>query len=319
MKFDVIIGNPPYQLKTEGYGAQAKPIYHLFVEHAKELAPKHICMIIPARWFAGGMGLDQFRETMLADPQISDIVDYPNSADCFPDVEIKGGVCYFLWTKGRTGDCNIHTIMNGKESTATRKLNQHTVFVRFNEGISVVDSVQKKKHALIVNNIQGLNAFGLETNFDGGTDIRTKTTLRLYGKKTKAYVERATITKGENLIDKYKVLMPKATEGSGLFPNKILAKPIVTDKASVCTMTYIVLGAFNTKAEAENFAGFVSTRFVRFLVGLVKNTQDLTKEKFQFVPQMDMSQLWYDERLYAYFDITPEGREFIESMIKEMK
>jgi site-specific DNA-methyltransferase (adenine-specific) len=317
MKFDVIIGNPPYQLKDGegGKGSSASPLYHLFVENAKQLNPKYISMIIPSRWFAGGKGLDEFRKSMLNDKRLSHLIDYPNASECFPDVEIAGGVCYFLWNSKYNGQCSITTHLGKESDTVTRALNTYDTFIRFNKAISIVQKVIIKKLPNFSNQVMSGNPFGLCTYIkpDKTGDIT------LYARKSVGKYTKAQISKNERLIPLWKVIMTKAYGGGSAVPNKIIGAPIVAGPNSACTETYLVVGAYINDYEAKNLKAYIETKFFRFMLSLKKNTQDVNQGKFQFVPQMDMTQLWDDEKLYAYFDITPEEREFIESMIKEMK
>jgi site-specific DNA-methyltransferase (adenine-specific) len=316
MKFDVIIGNPPYQLIDGGYGASAKPLYHLFVENAKQLNPKYISMIIPSRWFAGGKGLDEFRKSMLNDKRLSHLIDYPNASDCFPNVEIKGGVCYFLWDAKHDGPCSVVTKVGNESDIANRKLNAFDTFIRFNKAISIVDKIIKQNLPSFESLVLARKPFGL------ATDIKPEKTgdVKIYAQKAVGHYDSTRVDKNKQLIKKWKVIAPNAGEGAGgVFPNKVIGSPLISEPQSICTETYIIVGHYDTEAEAKNLQIYIKTKFVRFLIMLKKNTQHLTKERFTFVPQMDMTQLWDDEKLYAYFDITPEEREFIESMIKEMK
>lgn len=319
MKFDVIVGNPPYQLNTAGHGAQAAPIYQYFVQQAKKLNPRYMAFIIPSRWFAGGMGLNQFRDEMLNDRHIKKLVDYPNASDCFPGVEIKGGVMYFIRDKEYNGDCEISTIIDDKEyDSMKRPLNEYDTFIRWNSSIPILRKVAKRHEATINDKISGLNPFNLATNFEKFDQVNNPDKVKIYLNKNKGFVDRSLVQKSTELIDKYKVFLPKASEGSGVFPNAILGKPIVAEPPSCCTMTYLIVNSFNNRTEADNLAKYIKTRFFRFLVMLKKNTQDTTKEKFAFVPDLPMDQEWTDEKLYERYDITPNEQEFIESMVKEM-
>lgn len=319
MKFDVIIGNPPYQLNDGGHGASASPLYHKFVEQAKNMNPKYICMIIPSRWFAGGKGLDSFREEMLNDRKIKELVDYPNASECFPGVEIKGGVCYFLWDKNHNDDCNITTITNAKTlPSMKRALNENDVFVRFNEAISILNKVKEKNEITLDTQVSSRKPFGLATNFKDYYKTNIGDTYKLYGNKFIGYVLPKYITKNSDWIDKYKVLTPNAGDGSGAYPIVVTGKPLISEPNSLCTETYIVVGLFDNESEAKNLELFLKTKFTRFLISLKKNTQHLTKDRFSFVPKLDMNITWTDEKLYKKYDLNKEEIEFIESMIKEM-
>lgn len=321
MKFDVIIGNPPYQLNDGGgTGSSAMPIYQKFIETAIELEPKYISMIIPSRWFAGGKGLDEFRSRMLSDKRMKVLVDYPNAEDCFPGVEIKGGVCYFLWDSAHKGDCKVISMMDGNiVSEATRPLNEYDVFVRFNESIGILNKIRAKNESTLDKKVSSRKPFGLESNFK---DIKLSKELdyelKVYAIGKVGFVKAADIKNNHNIIDRYKVLLAKASEGKGTYPNNILGKPIVAEPNSCCTETYLVINTFESQLEAENLAKYIKTRFFRFLVSLKKNTQNTSKDRFSFVPDLDMSQEWTDEKLYQRYDITEEEQQFIESIVKPM-
>lgn len=320
MKFDVIVGNPPYQLNTGGHGAQAAPIYHLFIEQAKKLKPHYMAFIIPSRWFAGGMGLGKFREAMLRDRHISKIVDYPNAGDCFPGVEIKGGVNYFIWDSEYDGDCNLVTIVGDEQvSSMDRKLDEYDTFIRWNEAIPILKKVQAFHEETLSSIMSGLDPFRLPTNFSNFDNIDNPDKIRIYANKKTGFVKSTLIGKGVDYINSYKVLLAKAAEGGGTFPNQIIGKPILATPPSCCTMTYFVAGSFNTETQAQNLSRYLKTRFVRFLISLRKNTQDVNREKFLFVPLLNMNQEWTDEKLYERYNIDQEEQAFIKRMVKEMK
>lgn len=319
MKFDVIIGNPPYQLKDKGFGASAMPIYQKFIEKAIEYNPSYISMIIPSRWFAGGKGLDTFRENMLSDRRLKVLVDYPNAEECFPGVEVKGGVCYFLWDARHSGECEVVSMLNGEEmSRVRRKLDEYDVFIRFNESIDILNKVRAKKEATLERKVSSRKPFGLATNFENFKLKKFKDSLKLFANKKIGWVERNKIRANEQWIKKYKVLLTRAYGAGSGYPHQITNKPIVAGPKTVCTETYLVIDVFNDKEKAENMAEYIKTRFFRFLVSLKKNTQDNPRETFSFVPDLDMSQKWTDKKLYKRYGITEEEQKFIESIVREM-
>lgn len=319
MKFDVIIGNPPYQLNDGGHGASASPLYHKFVEQAKNMNPKYICMIIPSRWFAGGKGLDSFREEMLNDKRIKELVDYPNASECFPGVEIKGGVCYFLWDKNHNDDCNITTITNGETlPSMKRALNENDVFVRFNEAISILNKVKEKNEITLDTQVSSHKPFGLRGFFKDYKKNEFENSIKLYGNKFIGYVKKEQLLTNISWITKFKVLTPRAGDGSGVYPIQVTGKPICVDNRSACTETYLVCGLFEDEISSLNFQKYLKTKFVRFLISLKKPTQQMSKSVFSFVPKLDMNITWTDKKLYKKYELTKEEIEFIESMIKEM-
>lgn len=318
MKFDVIIGNPPYQQNDGGHGASAKPLYHLFVQNAINLNPKYLSFIIPSRWFAGGKGLSKFRSQMLNDKRVKKLVDFSNSKDCFPNVNIAGGVCYFLWTKNYNGDCLFINKSRTEENAKQRKLDQFKPFIiRQNKSISILEKITIFNYPNLSEKISSTNPFGLPTNFKNYTNNKIDT-YSIYGNKVVSYVEKKEVVKKHESLNKWKVIISKAYGVSGEYPISVLGKPIVIDKNSVCTATYLVAGFFETEKEALNFEFYLKQKFTRFLIGLVKNTQDMTKEKACFVPDLNMEETWDDNKLYKHFNLSKEEIEYIEQVIKKM-
>ncbi|MBN1972581.1 MAG: Eco57I restriction-modification methylase domain-containing protein [Sedimentisphaerales bacterium] len=318
MKFDVIIGNPPYQLSDAGESTGSSPIYNIFIEQAKKLNPRFLTMIIPSRWFAGGKGLDHFRDTMLKDRRISRLVDYPIASDVFPGVKVIGGVCYFLWERDYNGTCQITTCMNGLEDTMDRFMDQFDTFVRFNKAIPILEKVQSKKYPSMSEQVSRQKPFGLRT-FVRPTG---KGTVKLYANKIVGKIEKSSIINGKDILDLWKVLISRGYGEGGEardYPRMIIGKPIVAPPLSACTETYLVAGAYKKEAEAQNLATYLRTKFLRFLIGLLKNTQDTTKERFSFVPLLPMTKIWTDKELYKHFGLSEEEIAFIESLIRPME
>jgi site-specific DNA-methyltransferase (adenine-specific) len=317
MKFDVIIGNPPYQLDTGGVGRQATPIYPAFVLQAKKLRPRFLTMIIPSRWFAGGMGLDKFRDQLLNDKRIRHLVDYPIASDVFPGVRIIGGICYFLWDRDYEGPCSVTTVMGNLEDTMSRELNQYDTFVRFNKAISILERVLAKNLPSLSTQVSGAQPFGLPTTYRP----TGRGQVTLYANRCIGKIERSSVRAGKDIIDSWKVLISLGYGEGGEtreYPRMIIGRPIIAAPPSACTMTYLVAGAFKTETEAANFASYLRTRFLRFLVGLRKNTQHVTKNRFAFAPILPMNESWTDEKLYAHFGLTKDEIAFIESMVRPM-
>ncbi len=318
MKFDVIVGNPPYQLDTGGVGRQAKPIYQKFVQQAKKLNPRFLTMIIPSRWFAGGMGLGDFREEMLNDKCISRLVDFPIASDVFPGVRVIGGICYFLWEKEYQGKCTVTTYLNNIEDTTSRFLNQHDIFVRFNKAIPILEKIQKKNYSPLSEQVSGVQPFGLPT------PVRPsgKGEITLYANNSMGNIEKDTIPSGIEMLYFWKVLIGMAYGEGGEsrgYPRMILGKPIVAPPPSACTMTYLVAGIYERETEANNLACYLRTKFLRFLVGLRKNTQHISKGRFTFVPSVSMKKKWTDEELNTHFRLTKDEIAFIEAMVRPME
>lgn len=322
MKFDVIVGNPPYQITTAGdeNGAQAKPLYHLFVEQAQKLNPKYLSMIIPSRWFAGGWGLDDFRKNMLSDRRIKELHDFPTSSDCFPGVEIKGGVCYFLWEKDYNGTATFYTHFGGEiKSKAERFLKEENcdTLIRINEAIPILKKVRLLKETTFENIVSTKKPFGFTTNYKG-SKTKFSNSVKLYGNKRIEFVERSKIQRNIDVVNKYKVFISKAYGAGETFPHQIINIPIVAGPNSCCTETYLLVGSYKTKTEAENVAKYMSTKFFRFLVLLIKNTQDSMKKVYSFVPLQDFSQTWNDENLYKKYGLSKDEVALIEDMIRPM-
>lgn len=317
MNFDVIIGNPPYQLSDSGFGISAKPIYDKFILQAKCLNPRYISIIVPARWFAGGKGLDEFRDGMLHDARLRVIHDYPQAYECFPGVQIKGGVCYFLWDRDNSGLCTVVTHKDGKEyPPQTRPLLEEGCdsFIRYNEAIPILHKVSSKKESIIMPLVSSRQPFGLSTTFHG----KITGDLMLYENQGISHVDIAEIDKNIEVINKYKVFIPRASSGSDVLPHPILGKPFVGEPGSVCTETYMFIGPFNSKLECENVISYIKTKFFRFLVMLKKVTQDTTRSVYSLVPIQDFSHPWTDEMLYKKYNLTEDEIAFIESMIRPM-
>jgi len=320
MKFDVIIGNPPYQLSDGGFGRSASPIYQNFVHQAKKLEPRYLTMIIPARWFAGGKGLDAFREEMLHDNRISEIHDFPDSSDVFPGVQIKGGICYFLWNKDKEGMCNVFSYDKGKLiSRMKRPLLEpgSETFIRYNEAISIIKKVTKKGEKSLKNQISPRKPFGLPTTYKGKTELFNDA-IKVYQNGGYGFIALEEIKQNHEMINKYKVFLPPLGSGSDSFPHPILGKPFIGEPNSVCTETYLVAGTFDNKIEATNLAKYITTKFLRFLVLLNKPTQHATSKVYEFVPIQDFKEKWSDERLYKKYNLNKAEIEFIESMIRPM-
>ena len=329
MKFDVIIGNPPYQLnigvEKENY---AVPIYHKFIEQAKKLNPRFLTMIIPARWYAGGRGLEEFREQMLHDDRLRVIHDFPDAGDVFPGVQIKAGVCYFLWDRDNHGDCSVTTHLNGDEiGPVERPLLEkgNDTFIRYNQAISIIKKVYNPSEKSFSELVSPQTPFGIVTSYKGTERPQSRTDVKMYisgnDKKFKGkafYAPYSMITKGHEMIPWHKIYINMAGSGSDSFPHQILGKPFYGEPDTICNQSYLVIGPFANKQECENAMSYIATKFFRFMVLQKKNAQHAMRGVYQLVPMQDFSKPWTDEELYEKYRISDSEIAFIDSMIKPM-
>ena len=328
MKFDVIIGNPPYQLSDGGgTGSSAMPIYQKFVSTAIKLNPNYLTMIIPSRWFTGGKGLDDFRAEMISDRHIKVLHDFCESKDCFPGVSIEGGVCYFLRDKAYDGKCQVYTHQqNGNVFASERFLDAgkgFDIFIRDELALKIVEKVLDFNCDSFSDYVQSRNVFLLSNNDDMNSK-ETKKSLRVFGrfdnKRGYKYIDAERLKKGHEFINKYKIFISKADGAAGQIgnpiPARIIGRPEFGELNDVCTETFLVIGPFSSKNIVENILSYMKTKIFRFLVGARKN-KNMTQDTYKYVPIVDFNKKWDDEMLYSHFELSPEEIEYIEEMISE--
>jgi site-specific DNA-methyltransferase (adenine-specific) len=320
MKFDVIIGNPPYQLNDGGYGRSAKPLYHKFIQQAKKLNPKYLTMIIPDRWFAGGKGLNDFRDEMLNDKRFRKIVDFTSSSYVFPGTDVPGGVCYFLWDNSYQGETEIE-IRNGNQvDISKRYLNEFNSIIRYSTAAEIIKKVRNSCNSFMSEQVSSRKPFGLATN--AKPKIKGDLKLKYYG----GYGNYPSnlIDVGNELIPLWKVITSKTSYDHAGQPDKegkrrVFSTLEILKPNAICTETYIVVGSYKTKNECSNLLNYLKTKFTRFLVSQLSFSQDITKDRFAFVPTQDFSKIWTDEKLYKKYGFTAKEIAFIESTIRPME
>lgn len=345
MKFDVIIGNPPYQLGDSGAFASAKPIYHYFVEKSKKLNPRHLVMVIPSRWFAGGKGLDSFRKNMLEDPRISELHDFPIGADCFPGTRIAGGVCYFVWNRDKKSDCLVCS-HKGDEITSkmVRPLLEDgaETFIRLNEAVTILRKVAAKKETSFSTIVSARKPFGLPSDFFANPSkynlpgiyedelINGITIVGTYKYKTvNRYVQKNyPFPQGKELLSQYKVYVSQVLD-NGFDWTKERLSPFIGEKDSACTETFLTVGGYDNRETAEHVMSYMNTKFFHILMFLKKVSHHVTSKVYEFVPMQDFSSNseidWnksvpdIDKQLYTKYGLSDDEITFIETMICPME
>jgi site-specific DNA-methyltransferase (adenine-specific) len=322
MKFDVVVGNPPYQLGSDG-GTRDIPIYNRFVDQARKLNPSHLVMIIPSRWMASGLGLKEFRSSMLNDKRLSQLVDMPVASEVFPGVEIKGGVCYFLWQKDHYGPCEVTLSRNGQShGPEKRDLSEFDVLVRDARSVEILRKVLAHEEVPINEILSADKEFGMTSNFSEFVETPFPDAIPLYyirnGKRAIGYIARDRIMKSANLADTWKVLVPKAgSDGGQRIPDPVIGTTLIAPSPSVCTQSYLFFYVDSLQA-ANSIAAYLSTRFARFLISLRKITQDATWATYTWVPTQAWDRTWTDAELYRKYDLSGEEVSHIERMIARM-
>ena len=329
MKFDVIIGNPPYQLSdgggmvSENSSGSSIPIYNKFVEVAKSINPNYLVMIIPAKWYSGGRNLEKFRENMLTDRHIKTLVDIEDSRNCFENVDIAGGICYFLWDRNYASIyTNVVNLSKGMKSENIRELDELKFFIRNVRAADIVKKVVRKKEESLDSRVLSSRPFGLRSNEVG--DINAfEDCIKLYGSTGLTYISKGRVKNNKDVIDTWKVIVSKAAnERAGqtykIGKRRVLSKALILPPGTVCTESYLVLDTFDSPKEAENLLSYVKTNFFRFLLSTVLMTQNIAKDKFCFIPIQNYSEIWTDEKLCDKYGLTEDEVEYINSEIREM-
>lgn len=331
MIFDVIIGNPPYQLETGGgsekqvAATQAKPIYHQFVEQAKKLNPKYITMIIPARWYNGGIGLEDFRHSMLSEHHISHLVDYSNSKDCFTGVDIAGGICYFLWERDSVyPTCEVRNLIGKETNVAERSLDEFgDMFIRSNEAISIIKKITSKTDKFISSKALPIDAFGFPSKARGSSE-KSDDSIKLIHSQGAGYVSRNEVKKNSDLIDKYKVIIGILVPCNGevgidpIKGYKSITTPRILDPGEIPTFSYLVINCFDTEDEAVNFQRYMLCKLPRFMMRVTYSSMHIARNNFMFVPDLDFNVAWTDEMLYDYFELNDSERDLINKTMRQM-
>ena len=319
MKFDVIIGNPPYQLSDGGFGKSASPIYQKFVHQAKKLEPRYLTMIIPSRWYGGGKGLDDFRKEMLVDNRIRKLVDFEDSNEIFPGVDVAGGVCYFLWERDNKGLCEITNRYKGTDIVSERKLDEFEILIRQSQAVSIVRKVLSKNEKMMNKQVSAYKPFGLRTF------VKPQQTgdIVLYWQKGTGPYSRKDITVGVEMIDKWKVICSRSAHEHAGNPDvdgmrRVISRTAILPPGTICTETYLVIGSFSTEEQAKNLLVYMKTRFFRFLMSLLMYSHGITKDTFSFIPILDMNSKVTEAELYNRYELSTSEIAYIESRIRPM-
>lgn len=334
MKFNAVVGNPPYQIMDGGgTGSSATPIYNKFVDLAKLLNPNNVSMIIPAKWYTGGKGLDEFRANMLNDKQLIKLFDYEDSRDCFPTVDIAGGVCYFLWNKGSDNKCVVTSILGSFRNESTRYLNEHDTFIRNQKVLDIINKVKSQTFTgFLSQTVYSRKPFGIRS-FQRGFPAKPGRNISLFGSDGITYMEEKDVPQNKEIVDKWKVIMSKAsaehagqTDANGR--KRIVSRLEVLPPYTICTESYLLLDIFDNEEEAQNLKKYIRTCFTRFLLASILITQNIVRDKFKFVPiqnyknnsDIDWSQSIpdIDRQLYTKYNLSDDEIAFIEKMIKPM-
>lgn len=321
VQFDVIIGNPPYQMTDAAGGGSDASIYQLFATQAQKLTPRYLTMVVPSRWMAGGRGLDDFREQMLNDGRLRSLTDFPNAKDVFPGVEVKGGVCHFVWDASYVGPCEVRTVRGNDTVSAVRDLGEFDVFVRDPRAASVLRKVRALGEQTVDGILTNTEPFKFESNFTGYHDDVREGDVPLHlirgGRRDVGFVSRNSVEKNTHLIGAWKVLVVRGYGAGETVPHQILGVPQISAPPSACTGSFMFFYV-EDHAQAQSLQSYFATKFFRFMVSLRKITQHAFRSTYQFVPAQSWNRTWTDEILYAKYGLSDDEIAFIESQIKPM-
>ena len=321
MKFNAIVGNPPYQEEDGGFRNSAHPVYDVFTRQSLNLKSDYVSLLIPARWFSGGKGMESFREEMIHNRSLRELHDYPVAIDCFDGVQIKGGVCCILIDMAYKGPCTVTTHI-GDYAGPSEKRNltndEDKIFFRYNESLSIVKKVKKIGEPTMDTYVSRRIPFGLPTYFHGEKEKLNADWIRVYENQGVSYTSRNAVVKNKDVIDQFKVFIPRSSDGSDYIPHVILGIPFLGEPGSVCSETFNYIGPFASRKICENVMQYISTKFFRFMAMLMKNSQSATKKLYSFVPVQDFNKKWTDEKLYAKYKLTKKEINFVEAMIRPM-
>ena len=316
----IAVGNPPYQEDTAGYGKQAKPIYHHIVRSLTDSKQiNELVIVIPSRWFSGGMGLDDFRKQMIKCKKIKKIKYFEKSHDIFPTVDIRGGVCFFYWKRNFSEKTKI---FNNNEILEVDLFRYDIILPHLN-AYSILDKILSKTNSFVSEIVLPISPFNLSSNYftKNKEDANSKNQLECFtaGKNLKR-ISKEKISKNIDQVYKYNVSFPEAIGGGKKQRHKVLPKPntfFIIGKGQISTATYCISKGFNSLREAENFRSFLGTYFSRFLLGLRKPTQHTSSKTFSWVPLMDTKRSWNDEQLFEHFKITKEEQKYIKEQVEK--
>lgn len=321
MKFNAIVGNPPYQEEDGGFRISAHPIYDVFTRQALSLKSDYVSLLIPARWFSGGKGMESFRDEMIHNRSLCELHDYPVAIDCFDGVQIKGGVCCLLFDNSYSGSCSVTTHIGDYVGVSEKRNladDGDKIFIRYNEALSIIKKVKKLKEPTMDSFVSQRIPFGLPTYFHGKKEKLSSDWIRIYENQGISYASRDVVVKNKDVVDQFKVFIPRSSDGSDFIPHVILGIPFLGEPGTACSETFNFIGSFKSRKICENVMQYISTKFFRFMAMQMKNSQSATKKLYSFVPVQNFNEKWTDEKLYTKYKLTRKEINFIETMIRPM-